>query len=285
MTSKATKLLKLMLLVLLALSTPSIATGAIEFLGSFHHQRGTEEHIYVYRLDLWREGDKVFGFYGSYGGLQGNGTPIEPWRAAGAIKGRSLLLKSDHVNFNFSGNLSENKLSGRWSDSMETIDLSLQKLPEAETAPTLLKAPHKSYEEWSNWAEQYLDAYDQNNSQLSQAADKCTRGNGNACLAAGNHSKLRGNEDGAHQRYESGCRLNNAICCINVGRLERAKEILKSRCTGKSTMENNFACQTLGNLAEKSGNLMEAKEWYRKGCNDSIPKVCPDFRRLESRRN
>lgn len=282
MKLKETKLRHLILLILLALPNSAIPSSTVEFIGSFHYQRVTEEHIYNYRLDLWREGDKVFGFYGSYGGLQGNGEPdIEPWRVDGTVKGRSLSLKNDHIGFHFSGNLLKNEISGRWRDSGETADLFLN-LPSTETAPALLKAPRESYEVWSRWAEQYLDTYDEKNWHLSQDVNNCEAGDGRACLAAGNHSNLRGNKERALQRYESGCRLNNANCCINVGQVDKAKEILKKQCTGKSTMENNFACEKLGKLAEKSGNLTKAKEWYRKGCNDSIPKVCPDFRRLEN---
>lgn len=284
MISKAKKLLKLILLVLLALPVTVSAGGTIEFLGRYQHRGWTEEHISVYRLELWRVGEKVFGFYGFYGGLQGDGTPdIVPWRVDGTVKGSFLVLKNDRVHFSFSGNVSENTLSGRWSDSMGTIDVSLQKLPATEIEPALLKAPDGSYDAWTRWAEQYLDAKDENNSWLSQYEDKCTHGGGAACLAAGNHSMLRGNRKRARQRYETGCKLNNAYCCLNIGLKEKALEILKVQCTGISTMENNFACQKLGSLAEESGDLMEARKWYRKGCNDSIPKVCPDLKRLENR--
>lgn len=274
-----------MLLALLILPSPLRAESAVEFLGSFSHERRTAEHYYGYRLDLWREGAKVFGFYASNGGLQGDGVRGGyPWRIAGDLKGNSVLIKSEHVNFIFSGNLSENNLSGRWTDSMEKIELALQKLPATGIEPALLKASLGSYESWARWAEQFLDRKDADNRQLSQNLTNCSSGDGAACLAAGNHSKLRGNQETARQLYETGCRLNDATSCFNIGRVERARGILESRCTGEATMQNNFACEALGKLEEKAGHLMEAKEWYRKGCNDSIPKVCPDFKRLEERR-
>ncbi len=275
-----------MLLVLLAITGPIRAENAVEFLGSFTEKRWTEEHYYIYQLDLWHEGEKLFGFYAFYGGLQGDRKRgADSWRIAGGLKGKSVLLKGEHIRFSFSGNLSERDLSGRWSGSMtKGIYLTLQKLPATETELALLKASFGSYEAWAQWAEQYLDSKDADNKQLSKKLISCTSGDARACLAAGNHSALRGNQERARQLYEAGCKLNNPWSCLNIGRVKRAREILESRCTGKATMENNFACKALGKLEEKGGNLPEAKEWYRKGCNDSIPKVCPDFKRLENHR-
>ena len=272
-----------MLLVLLAISCPIRAVNAVEFLGSFSKEGYTEEHLYIYQLDLWREGEKLFGYYGFYAGLQGD--PVSgknPWRIAGSLKGNYVLLKSEHVHFSFSGSLSGRDLSGRWSDSMTNgIDITLRKLSATEIEPALLKASLGSYEAWAHWAEQYLDSKDADNKQLSQDLASCARGNGHSCLGAGNHAALRGNQERARQLYETGCNLNNPDACRFVGRMDRAREINESRCTGKATMENNFACKYLGEQEEKAGNLTEAKEWYRKGCNDSIPMVCPDFKRLD----
>ena len=281
-TSKRLQVIKWMLLVLLAISCTR-AASAVEFLGSFSKEGFTEEHYYIYQLDLWREGEDLFGFYGFYAGLQGDPVRgMNPWRIAGGLKGKSVLLKNEHVHFSFSGSLSGSDLSGRWSDSMTNgIDLTLKKLPATEIEPALLKATLGSYEAWAHWAEQYLDSKDADNKQLSQELASCASGNGQACLGAGNHSALRGNQERARQLYETGCNLNNPYSCFFMGRVERAREIFESHCTGKATMENNFACKALGELEEKSGNLTAAKEWYRKGCNDSIPLVCPDFKRLD----
>ncbi len=271
-------------LLVLAISGSINAASAVEFLGRFSHEGWTEEHRYIYRLDLWREGEKLFGFYAFSAGLQGDRiSGINSWRIAGSLKGKTVLLKGEQAHFSFSGNLSESTLSGRWSDSMTSgMELTLQKLPAAETEPALLRASLVNYEAWAQWAEQYLDSKDVKDKQLSQYITNCTNGDGTACLAAGNHSKLRGNHERARQSYEAGCNLNNPSACLFVGREERAREILKSRCTGQVAMENNFACKALGELEEKTGHLAEAKEWYRKGCNDSIPKVCPDFKRLDN---
>ena len=275
--------LKWMLLVLLAISAPIRAVNAVEFLGSFSKEGFTEEHQYIYQLNLWREGEKLFGYYGFYAGLQGDPVSgMNPWRIAGSLKGKSVLLNSEHVHFNFSGSLSESDLSGRWSDSMTNgIDLTLRKLTKTEIEPALLKASLGSYEAWAHWAEQYLDSKDADNKQLSQELASCASGNGQACLGVGNHAALRGNQEMARQLYETGCNLNNPNACRFIGRMDRAREINESRCTEKATMENNFACKYLGEQEEKAGNFEMAKEWYRKGCNDSIPMVCPDFKRLD----
>jgi len=278
--------MKWMLLVLLAISCSIRLANAVEFLGSFSKVGFTEEHYYVYRLDLWREGENLFGFYAFYAGLQGD--PIremDSWRIEGVLNGKSISLKGEHVPFSFSGSYSESNLSGRWSDSMTNgITLTLKKLPAKETEPAVLIASLGSYEAWAQWAEKYLDRKDSNNKQLSQELTSCANGDGEACLGAGNFAKLRGKLERARQLYETGCNLNNPYSCLFIGREERAREIFESLCTGKATMDNNFACKALGELEEKAGNVTEAKEWYRKGCNDSIPKVCPDFKRLDNQK-
>lgn len=272
-----------MLFVLLAFPCSVRAASEVKFLGSFSQKSWTEEHQYIYQIDLWREGERLFGFYSFYAGLQGG--PISgtnSWRIAGDLKGKSVLLKNELIYFSFSGSLTESGLSGRWSGSMsDGINLTLNKLPSTKIEPALLKASLGSYEAWVQWAEQYLDGKDSDNKQLSQELASCAKGDGQACLAAGNHSKIRGNQERAHQLYKTGCNLNNPWSCRFIGRAQRAREIFQSRCTGKATMENNFACRDLGKLEEDSGNLTAAKEWYRKGCNDAIPMVCPDFKRLD----
>ena len=69
--------------------------SAVEFLGSFSKERFTEEHQYIYQVDLWREGEKLFGLYGLYVGLQGGSiNRTNSWRIAGDLKGKSALLKT-----------------------------------------------------------------------------------------------------------------------------------------------------------------------------------------------
>lgn len=275
--------MKWMLFALFIFSSPANAANSVEFLGSFSKVGITEEHQYIYQLDLWREGQKVFGFYSFNAGLYGDGiTRSIPWRIAGDIKGKSLMLKNEHDYFSFTGQFSKHNLSGLWKDSMtKGIDVVLTKLPINETDPALLKASLVSPETWGQWAEQYLDSEVAKDKQLSKEVANCARGSGKSCLSFGNYSKLRGNLVRARNYYEAGCHLNEAYACLFLGDTGKAKEIWQGLCTGKATMENNFACLALGKLAEDLGNRSEAKEWYRKGCNDSIPLICPDFKRLD----
>lgn len=267
-------------------SSPVNAANSVEFLGSFSKVGITEEHQYIYQLDLWREGQKVFGFYSFNAGLYGDGiTRGIPWRIAGDIKGQSLMLKNENDSFSFSGKLSNQNLSGVWKDSMtEGVDVVLTKLPINETIPALLNASLFSFETWGQWAEHYLDSEVAKDNQLSKEIANCVNGNGQACLGFGNYSKLRGNLAMARKYYEAGCQLNEAYACLFMGNSNKAKEIWLGLCTGVASMENNFACEALGKLAEDSGNRAEAKEWYRKGCNNSIPLICPDFKRLDTRK-
>lgn len=270
-------------ILLLVIAGSINAANAVEFFGSYSKQRFTEEHYYVYKLDIWGEGEKLFGFYATYAGLQGDPVrEMHSWRIAGTLSGKSVSLKGEKVVFGFTGSLSEAGLSGRWTDSMtEGIDLTLQKQAATEIEPALLKASLGTYDDWGRWAEQYLDSKDVSNKQLLQEFSGCARGDGQACLSAGNSANLRGNKERARELYDAGCELNNPYACLFAGKVDRARELLESRCTGEATMQNNFACKTLGGMEEKSGNLVKAKDWYRKGCNDSIPLVCPEFIRLE----
>lgn len=272
------------LLALLLVSCPAHAADSVEFLGSFSKQRVTEEHQYIYQLDLWREGKNVFGFYSFNAGHYGDGiSKGSPWRIEGEIKGALVTLKNKKLLFSFNGQLTKLKLSGRWKDPNE-VNVVLIKQPLKQTEPALLDAPLISSESWGLWAESYLDSVDTNDKQLSGEIASCSNGNGRSCTFAASHSELRGHLNIARQYYEAGCKLNEAYACIAMGREARAKEIWESVCTGQASMENNFACSALGELAEKAGNLVAAKEWFRKGCNSSIPLVCPDFKRLNKRK-
>ncbi|MDH2918563.1 MAG: hypothetical protein PXX73_05150 [Sideroxydans sp.] len=272
------------LLALLLVSCTANGANSVVFLGSFSKERVTQEHQYIYQLDLWREGKNLFGFYSFNAGLYGDGiTKGSAWRIEGEIKGALVTLKNEKLLFSFNGQLTKQKLSGRWKNSNE-VDLVLIKQPLNQIEPAMLDAPLISSEVWGLWAERHIDSVDANDKQLLEQITSCTNGNGMDCMAVGNHSKLRKNLAKAEKYYEVGCNFNEAYACIAVGRAIRAKEIWKNLCTGKSSMENNFACRALGELAEKDGELSEAKEWFRKGCNSSIPLVCQDFKRLNQRK-
>jgi len=276
-----------LLLALLTLPCSASAANTVEFLGSYKYERFTEEHRYIYQLDLWREADKAFGFFAFNAVLNGDPMISAPiWRTAGDIMGNTVVLSNDHVVvFGFTGEFSKDTLSGRWTDSMTNgAEMVLTKLPASKTNPALIKASLASYEAWAKWAKQYLDNQDANDKQHSKELADCASGDGTACLRRGNRAKMNGNLEKAHMLYESGCVLKQAHACLAIGRVDKAKEILKAHCTGEENIENNFACKTLGKLDEDSGNRAEAKEWYRKGCNASIPLVCPDFKRLDAQK-
>lgn len=285
MTPNIRTILGLTLLALLATPVMSDAANKIQFMGSFTQSRSTEEHYYTYQIDLWREGEKAFGFYTFDGGLHGNGNKkVLPWRIVGSVVGSEVLLKGGHVRFGFNGALTEKDMSGRWSDSMtDGRNITLVRQPTTATDPALLQASLSSYTSWEKWAERYLDAIEARDKYLSHELEKCEKGNGSACVGAGNRAALRGNRESARRLHEAGCKLNNATACRFSGNIEKARRINMSRCTGEATMDNNFACQALGRLEEKAGNLKAAREWYRKGCNESIPKVCPELKRLENK--
>lgn len=255
----------------------------IEFLGSYFHNGFTEENIYTYQLDIWHQGENVFGLYSFALGANGDGIPNRfPLRIVGSMKGNAVLLKSERINFNFTGDLSGESLVGRWTDSMwNGVEFELHRKSAAETDPDILKVSTGSYVEWQQEVETYLDGRWAADKQLMQDLDACANGVGRSCLSAGNNASIRGHQEKARQYYEAGCNFSEPNCCLIIGREVRAREILASRCTGQATMENNFACQSLGRLEEKKGDFSKAKEWYRKGCNDSIPKVCAELKRLE----
>lgn len=276
--------LKWIPLSLFLLSFSAQANNKLVFLGSFSKLGFTEEHYYIYQLDLWHEGDNLFGLYSFNAAMQGDGVKGGPqWRVTGSLKEMAVQLNGEQIRFSFTGNYSEGSISGRWLDSMTSgRELVLTKLPATDTSPAILNAPLASYKTWAHWVEQYLDNKDAADPQISIHFSNCSAGDGNACVFAGNHLKLRGSSEKAQKYYEAGCTLNSPTACRFIGQLDKAKEILKLLCTGQATMQNNFSCKELGTLAEASGNRLEAKEWYRKGCNDSIPHVCPDFNRLNA---
>lgn len=286
MTRKFRTLLTSIILVLLAIPVTSEAADSIQFVGSFSQSRSTEEHYYTYQIDFWREGEKAFGFYTFVGGLYGNGNKkVLPWRIVGSVVGNEVVLKGEHVHFKFAGTLSKKELSGRWSDSM-TAGRNINLIQQSKTAvePALLHASLRNYISWEKWAERYLDVIEANDKQLSRELEKCEKGVASSCVGAGNHAALRGNREKARKLHEAGCKLNNATACRFSGNVKKARQINVSRCTGKATMDNNFACLALGRLEEKAGNPKAAREWYRKGCNNSIPNVCLALKRLDTKR-
>ena len=117
--------------LLLALPTGLHAAMPVEFLGRFSYKRSTEEHHYVYRLDLWHEENKLFGFYAFDGRQYGDPSgELDSFRIKGSLVGDEVSLKGELVDFDFSGRFSKQELSGAWSDSMQKrLEMRLSKLP------------------------------------------------------------------------------------------------------------------------------------------------------------
>ncbi len=273
------------LLLLWALPFHATTATAVEFLGTYSRIQYTAEHYYLNQLTLWHEGENAFGFYSFHAALQGD--PVQdmmPIRISGSLKGNVILLNGEFKQyFIFKGRISKNSLSGQITTyMMNGRDLTLDKLSPSKTEPSILKAYFESHDAWEKWAEIYLDTKEASNKQISDEVALCANGDGQACLGAGNRASHRGKLAKAQSLYESGCNFNNPTSCQFIGRTEKARGILESSCTGKPTMNNNFACRDLGKLEEKAGNLTAAREWYRKGCNKSIPLICPDFNRLNA---
>jgi hypothetical protein len=72
---------RMWLLLLMALaepvatSLPQSLAAPVGFLGEFSNIEFTEKHAYGYVVQLWRQGDRVFGFLEASEGLAGD-TPI-----------------------------------------------------------------------------------------------------------------------------------------------------------------------------------------------------------------
>jgi hypothetical protein len=115
------------LFVLIAATASFAAEIPITVVGEFTNMRFTGEHQYGYAVQLWRQGDRVFGLFSAAAGLQGD-TPtgmlddirFDP--RTGALSFRAKLTTGlVHENgsdrpardlFVFGGKLDGNELSG-----------------------------------------------------------------------------------------------------------------------------------------------------------------------------
>src|SRR5438046_1449435 len=48
------------------------STASIAFVGEFSNMRFTDEHAYGYGVELWRQGDTLFGLFSASEGLAGD---------------------------------------------------------------------------------------------------------------------------------------------------------------------------------------------------------------------
>jgi hypothetical protein len=51
---------------------PVSALDPVVFVGEFSHMRQTAEHAYGYSVQIWRQGDKLFGLFSDTSGLSGD---------------------------------------------------------------------------------------------------------------------------------------------------------------------------------------------------------------------
>ena len=160
----------------IALALIGLAAGAqtarpIVWLGEFSNMRYTEEHAYGYSVQLWREGETVFGFFLASEGLAGD-TPtglldgVKFDSKTGRLSFRAKLTMGIDARqqpsrdlFEFDGKLARASLNGSLKHSNENISnratttqrISLKKLQSNST----LSQPG-SYAEWKQQADEIL---------------------------------------------------------------------------------------------------------------------------------
>ncbi|HLG19830.1 MAG TPA: hypothetical protein VI895_08475, partial [Bdellovibrionota bacterium] len=276
-----------LLLVLITMNTalvPGKARSAgtsedkIVFLGTFYSERFTEEHEYRNQIDLWRQGSTVFGLSAQTAGLIGDQKPIIQ-RLEGSMDPKTSeitltlgngfpFLKGKLQGSTFSAKF-ESGGEERMARSEDKFGISGQNAPTADSAT------------WRKWAETVLSErehpYTKNQRQL------CEKGDRQACVGIGNHEKLNGKIAEAEKYWSRACTLGAWVGCKFSGDSVNYLRILKEQCRQDvvPSFERNFACQELGERANKEGSLADAKSWYRLGCNRSeLPLTCCS--RLES---
>jgi hypothetical protein len=234
------------------------------FLGSYYGERFTEEHQYLNQVDLWREGNHVFGLTWDVAGLTGDRIPPTAGRFEGNLRlgGDSLILSNQ-----FRGVLKGSVLTGAYDYEPEA-SFRLKKASNRIGAnPT--RAPLDGYRSWRAWADSVIDAAEASNPYLQQEAKKCADGDGQACLGIGNRLRDRKPEE-ARRYWEKACELDEWAGCKFLGDMTRYQAILERLCDAsqKPSLNRNMACQELGGTAERVGKLDEAIKWYRLGCNE-----------------
>lgn len=245
----------------------------VNFLGSFYYERFTEEHVYQGQIDLWQVGSKVFGLYAFTGGLQGDAAKPHLIRFSGTYREetKGISLRGEFTSFTFRGRLKGDVLSGRlknMEDLQENLSRSTNKLgTRAE------EAPMTSYEDWVGWAERRLDEEEAKNPQQAKEIQACDWGEGKACLRLGNGANHRGKKELARSYWRRACALGAWAGCRFIGDVEAYSQRLHEQCRAEKppSLDRNFACTELGETEEKAGRVSEAKQWYRLGCNKSVP--------------
>ena len=244
--------------------------SSMVFLGSFYSERFTEEHQYLNQIDLWREGEQVFGLTWKIYGLTGDRLSPTVDRFEGTLwpSSDSLILSN-----RFRGVLKNSFIIGA-SDYEPEDSLRLQKLPD-RLGTTPARAPLGGHEAWRAWADGVIDSVEARDPYLRDEAKKCGEGDGWACLGIGNRLEDRKPEE-ARRYWERACELDAWPGCRFLGDEEKCHVILRKLCSSnvEPSLHRNMACQELGETAERAGKLEEAIGWYRLGCDEyPLPKT------------
>ena len=252
-------------------------TSAV-FLGSFYSERFTEEHEYRDQIDLWREGQHVFGLTWDIAGLIGDQVPTVGRFEGTLTAGTSVLILSNR----FRGAFNDSVLTGAY-DYEPDDSLRLQRSSDRmETNPS--RAPLGGYEAWRAWADSVIDASEARSPYLRQEVKKCEGGDGWACVGIGNRLRDRKREE-ARRYWERACELDAWPGCRFLGDQKRYQAVLRKLCSSnvKPSLHRNMACEELGAMAEKAGKLEDAVEWYRLGCSGyPLPRTsCTRLEALE----
>lgn len=169
----------MILLALSFVSSPVFAESSqsqISIVGTYTNMRHTEEHSYGYTVELWKQGNRVFGFILASNGLSGD-TPTgliedvkyEPVSGKFSFKAKLTMgliynkqLKKDVPSqdiFKFNGILNKDTLSG----TLEVSEAISNKPPVKEEIRLLFSAEKtrqlqtfSSYEYWKKMAKDIL---------------------------------------------------------------------------------------------------------------------------------
>lgn len=179
--TKTTPFLNYMILLALSLVAPPVfaesSSSQISIVGTYTNMRHTEEHSYGYTVELWKQGNRVFGFILASNGLSGD-TPtgiledvkFEP--ESGKLSFRAKLTTGSIYNnqankwipsqdiFKFSGTLNKDSLAGvlEISDALLSDKSPIGKEIELlfSVAETRQLQTFSSYEDWEKMAKDIL---------------------------------------------------------------------------------------------------------------------------------
>jgi hypothetical protein len=235
----------------------------IVFVGSFYREGFPEEHIYRDQIDLWRQGERVFGLTSGMAGPVGGGLFPEVYRFEGTLDPGSGALT---LSLGFRGILKDPRLT--WVNQYEPLGFLLER-SEDRMATNPSKAPLTSFDAWRGWADRVIDEADAKPPYRQQELAKCHGGDGWTCLGIGNRLNYRKPEE-AKRYWKQACDLDSWPACKRIGKQARYESILAKLCNAneKPSLMRNFACEELGGTAEKAGKIGEAAKWYQLGCNE-----------------